>query len=161
MDGRSFDALTRWWGAGQSRRTLLKGMIGGAALVAVNRGSALAKPPTNNLVTVCDDGTEVQVEAKAVARYLRKHPNAFVGTCTLCYCWDRYDPDEQALYGPLCFESLASLCSSGTEPGCTTDADCGGGDTYNTCVRVPSDWTEPCNASGGTCAYGLGNACTP
>jgi hypothetical protein len=162
MDGRSFDALTRRWGAGQSRRLLLKGMIGGAALVAVGRGSALAKPPTENLVTICDNGTEVQVEEKAVERYLRKHPNAFVGSCTVCYCWDRYDPDEQALYGSLCFESLGGLCSSGTQPGCTKDADCAGNGSYTTCVSVPSDWEDfVCNDGGGMCAYGYGEACTP
>ena len=161
MDDQKFHGLARCWGAGQSRRTLLKSIIGGAALVAVNRGSALAKPPTTEPATICDNGTEVQVQAKAVDRYLRKHPDAFVGTCTLCYCWERYDPAEQTLNGSLCFESLASTCTSGTVPGCTKDADCGGGETYNTCVKVPSDWTEPCNASGGMCAYGLGNTCTP
>jgi hypothetical protein len=135
---------------------VLKGLIGGAALIAVDPGAALAKPPIREMVTICDDGTDVQVEAKAVDRYLRKHPSAFLGVCNPCICiYDRYDPDEQAAYGSLCTTGGAGgLCSSGTGPGCTKDADCADSAPYTTCVIGDAD----CNEGGGMCAYILGDA---
>lgn len=157
MDGRTFDTLARRWSAGQSRRTMLKGLIGGAALAVVTPGAALASPPTRNEVLICDGDTEIFVEEKAVDRYLRKHPNAVVGACCRCI-YQRYDPDEQAAYGSLCTTGGGGgLCSSGTVAGCTKDADCAGQDPYLTCVIGDPD----CNDGGGMCAYILGDACTP
>jgi hypothetical protein len=73
------------------------------------------------------------------------------GICgDLCYCFDRYDPDEQAALGPMCGGSTGTLCSSGQLPGCLSSADCDQSSSYTTCVVAPD-----CNASGGACAYPL------
>jgi hypothetical protein len=52
LDDRGFDALTRTLATGRSRRSILRGLIGGsAALVAAKTGSALAAPAPK--VDVC------------------------------------------------------------------------------------------------------------
>lgn len=72
------------------------------------------------------------------------------GICgDLCYCMDRYDPDEQAAYGPMCGGSTGNECNS-TLDGCLSSADCNQDSSYTTCVVAPG-----CNASGGACAYPL------
>jgi hypothetical protein len=65
-----------------------------------------------------------------------------------CYCFDYYDPDEQAAKGPMCGASSGGLCDA-TQPGCLSSADCGG--SFTECV-IPDG---SCNASGGMCAYTL------
>jgi hypothetical protein len=73
------------------------------------------------------------------------------GICgDLCYCYDRYDDEEQARLGPLCGAGTGGICNS-TQPGCTSSADCEGNGEYTTCV----EYEYECNASGGMCAYAL------
>jgi hypothetical protein len=73
------------------------------------------------------------------------------GICgDLCYCYDRYNDEEQAELGPLCGASTGGMCNS-TQPGCTSSADCEGNGEYTTCV----EYEYECNASGGMCAYAL------
>lgn len=65
----------------------------------------------------------------------------------LCYCHERFDPDEQATLGSMCGSSTAWECNA-ENPGCLSSADCGG--SYTECIIAPD-----CNASGGACAYAL------
>lgn len=52
MDGRNFDDLTRRLATGQSRRSILRGLIGGGGtLLATKAGSSLAAPAPK--VTIC------------------------------------------------------------------------------------------------------------
>lgn len=72
------------------------------------------------------------------------------GICgDLCYCIDRYDPDEQAALGPMCGGSTGTACNRELD-GCLSSADCNQSTSYTTCVVAPG-----CNASGGACAYPL------
>jgi hypothetical protein len=51
MDGRGFDKLTRDLATGRTRRSVLRGLIGGgAAVLAAKAGTALADPEDNVLI---------------------------------------------------------------------------------------------------------------
>lgn len=87
MDGRNFDDLVRGLGAGRSRRSVLKGLIAGGALVATGRaGSALAaKPVTYDLCHVDKKGrvSQISVQGKKVQDHL-DHGDTFLGTDSDC-----------------------------------------------------------------------------
>ncbi len=51
MDGLEFDAIVRRLATGQSRRSVLRGFLGGVGLVAAKAGHTLAAPAPK--VTIC------------------------------------------------------------------------------------------------------------
>lgn len=90
MDGKGFDAMARQLAAGRSRRSVLRGLIGGsAALVAGKAGSTLAaKEPK---VTICHLGGDglfrpISVSSNALSAHLA-HGDGQLGTddhCSAC-----------------------------------------------------------------------------
>ncbi len=91
MDDHRFDDLTRRLATGRTRRSVLKGLVGGgAALLATGAGSALAKPSPEKKVTVChyDANTgqhvEISIAQKALASHLQQHPEDEEGACEAC-----------------------------------------------------------------------------
>jgi hypothetical protein len=88
MDGREFDALTRRLAEPGTRRSVLKGILGGAAAVAATgAGAALAKPDPEKQVTICHDNngagdySEMRLSPQSAANHLRKHPGDYEGPC--------------------------------------------------------------------------------
>lgn len=89
MDGTKFDSLAKELARGISRRSMLKGLIGGgAAAVATTAGANLAIAQSDRLVTICHqtssetrDRFEIQVAQQAVEQHLRKNPGDYAGAC--------------------------------------------------------------------------------
>jgi hypothetical protein len=91
MDDRRFDDLTKHLGRGHTRRSVLRGLVGGGtALLATGAGSALAKPSPDKKVTVChyDASTgqsiEISIAQKALAKHLQNNQQDYQGACAAC-----------------------------------------------------------------------------
>jgi hypothetical protein len=90
MDGRDFDDMTRRLAIGRSRRSVLKGLIGGAAaLASVRAGTALAGP--KDKVAICHltgngQAHLITVSQSAIPAHLA-HGDDYLGTdahCSAC-----------------------------------------------------------------------------
>src|SRR5690349_4500204 len=122
MDDRRFDDLTRQLARGHTRRSVLRGLVGGgAAVLATGAGSTLAKPGPDKKVAVChyDAGTgqfvEISISQKALPTHLQQHSEDQEGasscipaTCAELGCGQQSDG-----------------CGATIDCGCCTDADCG------------------------------------
>jgi hypothetical protein len=118
MDRYRFDSLTKAMASGTSRRTLLKGLLGGAAL---GTGVTLVPESVGAQDDICiEPGGECVMEDGAT-------PCCGSYTCfeAMCDnakgCWEVED-DCDAEY-PCCDESM--VCVDGT---CVTETDTGGGE---------------------------------
>jgi hypothetical protein len=137
MEGRGFDDFVRRLAEGQSRRSVLRGLVGGgAALVAARAGSSLAAP--KDKVTICHRPGTVDEETLSVANSAVQahlgHGDS-LGACSTCDCaedlicldngtcarpcTDSAECEETCGVGAACFEeSLSSphgiYCYSGT-----------------------------------------------
>jgi hypothetical protein len=130
MDGNGFDDLTRQLATGRSRRSVLKGLIGGgAALLATGAGSTLAKPSPDKKVTIChyDASTgqyyEISIAQKAWPAHQRNNPQDTLGSCAACTPVDC----QYGEWGP--YEECTVPCGGGTQTSyreVTVPADCGG-----------------------------------
>jgi hypothetical protein len=114
MDGRGFDDLARRLATGRSRRSVLRGLIGGgAALVAARAGTALADPPA--MVDVCQliAGTgsyaHRTVNEQAAAAFLYQGGFLRTDCCTNADC--------QATPGYGCYTALGLCTPCGLQPG--------------------------------------------
>lgn len=122
MDDRRFDDLTRRLARGHTRRSVLRGLVGGgAAVLATGAGSALAKPNPEKKVAIChfdaDTGLyhEISISRNALDAHLQQHPEDSEGTCSCT---------------PLTCAELGcgqqpDGCGATINCGCCTDADCG------------------------------------
>ena len=101
MDGKNFDVLVRSLGAGRSRRSVLKGLVAGGALVAAGRaGSTLAKKPdAYDLCHVDKKGrvSQISVKDKKVQEHLDEG-DTFLGSDTDCSaCGVACGPNETCI----------------------------------------------------------------
>ncbi len=143
MDGNGFDDLTRRLATGRSRRSVLKGLIGGgAAVLATGAGSTLAKPSPDKKVTVChyDASTgqyyEISIAKKALDKHLQNNPGDTLGACAACTPVD-------CQYGEWSGWSECTVpCGGGTQISdreVTVPADCGGA------CSEPLEQQQACN----------------
>ncbi len=119
MDGRDFDNLVRQLGRGQSRRTLLRGFLGGGAvLAAAGTRSVLGAGP--NSVQICHNignGSYrlISVAPDAVDAHLA-HGDGFLGSDA--HCSDCSDVCGEAAYcnDYACVSDEPTSCSAGSAP---------------------------------------------
>lgn len=146
MDTRKFDDLTRSLAVGRSRRSMLKGLVGGAVgtIVVTNRPSyGVFAQNACSADSECADG-EI----------------CCVGTCRAIQCCiDEVDPNARCPAGTSCFEGY---CDPGLL-GCESDDECAGDEICcgEVCVALQCciDDTDP-NArcpEGTTCFEGYCN----
>jgi hypothetical protein len=108
MDGRGFDDLVRRLATGRSRRSVLRGVIGGgAALAATKAGTSLAA--LNDKVDICHfDGTTYKrksISESAVPEHLGHGDFRYIDCCTTADC-------------PTGACQAGSCCASGAPGGC-------------------------------------------
>ena len=139
MDGKNFDELTRSLATSRSRRSVLRGLIGGgAALVAMRAGSSQAA----SKVLIChyppgNPGNVhvISVSANAVAAHVANHGDTVLGTvesCTDC--------------GDVCTAVDACTPAECTADGCNTASVCTDVDTCTpaACVDGACNTTSAC-----------------
>lgn len=143
MDGNGFDVLTRKLASGASRRSLVRGMIGGAvALVATKVGTSQAA----GTVTICHyppgnraNAQVLSVGANAVAAHIANHGDTVLGTVASCSsCRDVC----QAVDACTPASCDAGACRSTSA--CTGYETCGGGGVANACGCTAEDPEVTC-----------------
>jgi hypothetical protein len=150
MDGTKFDALAKGLATGRTRRSVLKGLIGGsAAVVATKTGTALAGPGSASLVTIChatgsttNPYVEIQVAQQAVEQHLQKNPGDAVGACECVPVPVECTPDACGELYDNCgnfIQDCTGGCCNAIE--CASDA-CG--PQLDTCGNVIGDCTGGC-----------------
>jgi hypothetical protein len=126
MDGRVFDEATRLLAGGRSRRSLLKGLVGGgAALFAAKAGAALAQPPEKKDICHWDEeiGTHVWLAVSEEA-WINGHESQHA---------------EDFLRGDCCSDTDCGLSDECTTFTCETGS-CS--ETSHAVGCVVSDWSE-------------------
>jgi hypothetical protein len=176
MDDRGFDALTRNLAAGRSRRSILRGLIGGgAALVAAKTGTALAAPAPKVDVCHWDKDTEtysvINISTNGWTNGHSKHANDYLrDDC----CIDADCPEGDACTSYTCdqgscgavsepavdcvvsdwsdWSACSNACGFGTSTRTrtiTTEASCGG-------VACPAELEETVACTGVQCSPSIG-----
>jgi hypothetical protein len=177
MDGRGFDDVVRRLASGCSRRSVLRGLIGGGAAVAgTQTGSSLAEPADK--VSIChydketDTYTLLSVSGNAYAVH-RAHGDfdPYVcddglrcQACPVRQCVDvdpvcaRFADECPDVPDCYCRNSVEGerFCSPAItcleEPGCQTSADCATGSFCTTDTCCPeTEGTPCCPETGGLC----------
>lgn len=119
MDGNGFDNLVRQLGRGQSRRTVLRGFLGGGVvLAAAGTRSALGAGP--NKVSICHrtgNGSFhlISVAPAAVDAHLA-HGDDFLGSDAHCSACGDACGDGASCNGSACVPDEPMGCAAGSEP---------------------------------------------
>lgn len=118
MDPSNFDELTRSLASGRSRRSILRGLVGGgAALAAMRTGSSLAAPAQKvSICHVTGNGSShlITVSANAIPAH-EAHGDGYLGTAAHCSaCGDTCEAVDAC---------TPALC---TDDGCNATSDCDG-----------------------------------
>lgn len=154
MDSQRFDDLTRSLSSESTRRTLLRGLLGGAAALVGLHATASAAP--RGKVDVChydaDSGTyhRINVNENALQAHLNHGDNSNVGCASgyalntdTCVC----ERDFSA-YACDKFNDWAPTCGSNDRGFCVINVDTEG------LVCVGSVMSPDCNSCEGGCADG-------
>jgi hypothetical protein len=151
MDGNEFDNMTRRLAKGHSRRSILRGLVGGgAAVLATGAGSALAKPSPDKKVTVCHydastgQSVEISIAQKALAKHLQNNPQDYQGACAAC-------TPVNCQYGAWSEWGVCSAeCGGGTQTstrGVVSQPSCGGA----ACSEAQQVQQQECNTHACPC----------
>ena len=154
MDGKGFDELTRKVAQGMSRRTMLRGLIGGgAAVVATKAGGSLAAPREKQVICHAEGNGSfhlINVSVNAIPAH-EAHGDGYLGTTAHCSdCGDACSGGQDCCSG--------SCTNLGTNENCASCGDvcdafsnsyCDGG----TCTAC-GGFSQTCCA-GNTCGFGL------
>jgi hypothetical protein len=88
MDGKRFDTLTRRLATTRNRRSVLRGLVGGAVAISVAGGGATwAAPDPAKKVTICHDNNgagdyvEITLSEQSARTHLFMHPDDHPGPC--------------------------------------------------------------------------------
>lgn len=172
LDDRRFDALTKSFAAGRSRRTLLKGLLGlGGAAVAAGAGRTpptdAARRPTPTPKPLKCPGVQIPVDGECICPDgLDKcgpaccNETAPLGSPEHSECCDNACCFGKCMGEELCCPTSQLCLGDGTSPDlCCSSSEscCNGGTAGNTCVEVTGEGFC-CEAS--DCA-GVCGACNP
>ena len=157
MDGKGFDDLTRKVAQGMSRRTMLRGLIGGgAAVVAARTGATLAAPAAKqDICHVEGNGSFhlINVSVNALPAH-EAHGDGYLGTNAHCSaCGDACSEID------ACTPARCDGSSCNTVSNCDTDQVCDSGQ----CIYPTTAPPNGCGGSFETCCAGnycnLGLSC--
>lgn len=157
MDGTKFDALTKGLATGRTRRSVLRGLIGGgAAVVAVRAGTTLAGPA--DMVTICHFTGDpdnpyiiIEVSEKALPSHTEHGDFVYRGECCLdSECDDGNACNTDTCNAGVCSNVLSVDCSS-LNDSCNVGV-CDG--STGLCYPSPSNEGGACNADDSVCTDG-------
>jgi hypothetical protein len=158
MDGRNFDDLARKLATGVSRRTVLRGLIGGGAALGGLRG---ARAMAASKVTIChfppgNPGNLqlIEVGSGAVSEHLAHGDTVYGGCCVDADC-PAMSGDCGVLAGCQADGSGTSSCVYADESAICDDGDaCNGAESCQQTFCVPGEPMD-CTGFGDQCNVGV------